>query len=227
MAGRSAGGVRAPHGPGPEQQLAGRDWNGASESYRVALRTGQDDGYANQQLERAQLRPYRIAVRSLLVVPARPDGNAWVGPASPLFSRLAQRLSETAARRGMSEMVLELANTIPYANRPQLRVEALLPDGTRLTTPVNGGIYTGFESEFVTVTNAFDEQRVTFQVFLEDSRGSELMGAVDVPMRELVEQRDVSLQGRSVLALKVSAATADGREPGTFLGMARVVPPPP
>ncbi|MCP3145116.1 hypothetical protein [Pyxidicoccus xibeiensis] len=210
-----------------EQQLANRDWHAAADTYRGALRTGQDDGYAQKQLERVQPRPYRVAVRSLLVSPGRPDGNAWVGVASPLFSRLAHRLSEMAARRGMSDMVLELANTLPYENRPKLRVEALLPDGTRLTTPVQHGIYAGFDAEFVTIANAFDDQRVTFQVFLEDSRGGELLGSVDVALRELVEQRDLSLRGSSVLALKLSTATGDGREPGSFVGMARVVPPPP
>ncbi len=210
-----------------ERQLANRDWVGAADGYRSAVNTGQDDGYASHQLERVQPRPYRVAVRSLLVVPTRPDGNTWVGVANPLFNRLAHRLTQMASRRGMSDLVLELAMSIPNENRPQLRVEALLPDGTRLTTPTRGGIYTSFDSEFVTLANAFDEQRVTFQVYMDDPRGSELVGSVDVAVRELVEQREVALEGRSVIALKLSSASGDGREPGSFLGMARVQPPPP
>lgn len=210
-----------------EQRLGNRDWNGATAAYRSAVQSGQDDGYAARQLDRVQLRPYRIAVRSVMVVPTRPDGNAWVGVANPIFSRLAQRLTDMAERRGLSDVVLEMAMAIPNENRPQLRVEAVLPDGLRLTTPARGGIYTGFDSEFITLSNAFDEQRITFQVYVDDPRGGELVGAVDVPVRELVEQREVSLKGRSILSLKLSAAIGEGREPGSFLGMARVVPMPP
>ncbi|MBZ4423307.1 hypothetical protein [Myxococcus sp. RHSTA-1-4] len=210
-----------------ERQLSNRDWNGAANAYRGAVNTGQDDGHASQQLDRVQLRPYRIAVRSVMVSPTRPDGNTWVGVASPLFSRLAHRLTQMAERRGLSDVVLEMAMAIPDENRPRLRVEAVLPDGLHLTTPARGGIYTGFDSEFVTLSNAFDEQRVTFQVYADGPRGSELVGSVDVAVRELVEQREVSLRGRSILSLKLSAAAGEGREPGSFLGMARVVPMPP
>lgn len=207
-----------------EQQVGNRNWVGASDAYRSALHTGQDDGYASEQLERVQPRPYRVAVRSLLVVPTRPDGNAWVGVASPVFSRVANRLNQMLSRRGMSELVLEMAMAIPRENRPQLRVEALLADGTHLTTPVRDGIYTGFDSEFVLLSNAFDEQRITFQVYVEDPRGRELVDTLEVPVRELVARREVALEGRSVIALKLSAAGSDGREPGSFVGMARVVP---
>ncbi|WP_164009289.1 hypothetical protein [Pyxidicoccus trucidator] len=215
------------HVSGAEQQLVHRDWNRAADAYRSALRTGQDDGYATQQLERVELRPYRVSLRSVLVVPTRPDGNPWVGAANPLFTRLAQKLTQLAARRGMSDVLLELATALPRENQPQLRVEALLPDGTRLTTPQSTGIYTGFNSEFVALANDFDEQRITFQVFMDDPRGSELMGSVDVPVRELAGRRDVILDSRSVIALKLSTARGDGREPGSFLGMARVQPMPP
>lgn len=210
-----------------ERQLVNRDWYRAADAYRGAVRTGQDDGYATQQLERVEPRPYRVAVRSVLVVPARPDGQAWVGMTNPLFARLAQKLTQFAERRGMSDVVMEMAMAIPQENQPRLRVEALLPDGTRLTTPPKHGIYTGFDSEFVILGNAFDEQPLTFQVFMDDARGSELVGQVDVPVREVVAQRHVALRGRSVLALKLDTANGDGREPGSMLGMARVVPMPP
>ncbi|MFP2908363.1 hypothetical protein ACLESD_25585 [Pyxidicoccus sp. 3LFB2] len=215
------------HVMGAEQQLVHRDWHRAADAYRAALSTGQDDGYATQQLERVEVRPYRVSLRSVLVVPTRPDGNAWVGAASPLFNRLAHKLNQLASRRGMSETLLELATALPRENQPQLRVEALLPDGTRLTTPQHTGIYTGFDSEFIALANDFDEQRITFQVFMDDARGSEMLGSVDVPVRELAGRRDVILEGRSVIALKLSTSRGDGREPGSFQGMARVQPMPP
>ncbi|MCY1020325.1 hypothetical protein [Pyxidicoccus sp. MSG2] len=210
-----------------ERQLGNRDWNRAADAYRVAVRTGQDDGYASRQLELTEPRPYRVALRSLLVVPARPDGNAWVGMASPLFARVAQKLTQLAERRGMSDVVMELAMTIPQENQPRLRIEALLPDGTRLTTPPKNGIYMGYDSEFVILGNAFDETPITFQVYMDDPRGNEMVGTVDVPVRELVAQRNLSLKGRSVLALKLATANGDGRAPGWMQGMARVEPMPP
>jgi tetratricopeptide (TPR) repeat protein len=210
-----------------EQHLPQRDWHRAADGYRSALNTGQDDGYARQQLERVEVRPYRVALRSMVVMPTRPDGNAWVGMASPLFNQLARRLTQVAERRGMSETLLEMASAIPQENQPPLRVEVVLPDGTRLTTPRNKGIFTGFNAEFITLANDFDEQRVLFEVFMDDARGSELVGMVEVPVRELVGHRDVVLEGRSILALKLSTTRGDGREPGSFQGMARVQPMPP
>jgi hypothetical protein len=164
---------------------------------------------------------------SFVPTASRCDGNPWVGAANPLFTRLAQKLTQLASRRGMSDVVLELATALPRENQPHLRVEALLPDGTRLTTPTRTGIYTGFDSEFVALANDFDEQRITFQVFMDDARGSEVLGTVDVPVRELAGRRDVILEGRSVIALKLETSRGDGREPGSFLGMARVHPMPP
>ncbi|QSQ23440.1 hypothetical protein JY651_00170 [Pyxidicoccus parkwayensis] len=210
-----------------ERQLVNRDWNRAADAYRGALRSGQDDGYASQQLERVEPRPYRVAVRSLLVSPVRPDGNAWVGVTSPLFARLAERMAQMAERRGMSDVVMDMAMALPMENQPRVRVEVLLPDGTRLTTPPKKGIYTGFESEFVIVGNGFDETPLTFQVFIEDGRGPELLGSVDVPVREVVSQRNVALKSRTVLGLKLAAANGEGRAPGSMQGMARVEPMPP
>ncbi|WIG92808.1 hypothetical protein [Myxococcus sp. SDU36] len=209
-----------------DQRIAGRDWNGAAEAYHVALRTGQDDGYANHQLERVQLRPYRVVLRSVLVTPVRPDGRAWVGTSNDIFTRLANRLTQMARQSGMSGLVKDLAMSIPHENRPRLRVEVLHPDGMHLTTLGRDGIYTAYDAEFVAVANAFDERRVGFQVYMDGPNGSELLGSVDVPMRELVEHREVSLEGRSVIALTLSTG-GDGRQPGPYAGMARVLPAPP
>lgn len=210
-----------------ERQLVNRDWNRAADAYRGAIQTGQDDGYAAQQLERAEPRPYRVAVRSLLVSPVRPDGNAWVGVTSPIFARLAERLAQMAERRGLSDVVQDMAMALPQENQPRVRVEVLLPEGTRLTTPPKHGIYTGFDSEFVILGNAFDETPLTFQVFIEDGRGGELLGTVDVPIREVVAQRNVALKSRTVLGLRLATANGEGRAPGSMQGMARVEPMPP
>jgi hypothetical protein len=210
-----------------EQRLANRDWNGAADAYAGAVRTGQDDGYASQQLERVRPRPYRVALRAVMVDPFRPDGQTWVGVANPIFNRLARRLVQMADRKGMSDLVLDLAMSLPRDNQPVLRVEALLPEGIHLTTPQRQGIYTDFDAEFVTVANAFDDRQVTFNVLMDSPRGTELMGTVVVPLRDLAEHRELSLEGRSVLSLRLATTHGDGRQPGSFAGMAVVQPPPP
>jgi hypothetical protein len=132
-----------------------------------------------------------------------------------------------ADRKGMSDLVLDLAMSLPRDNQPVLRVEALLPEGMHLTTPQRQGIYTDFDAEFVTVANAFDDRQVTFNVLMDSPRGTELMGTVVVPLRDLAEHRELSLEGRSVLSLRLATTHGDGRQPGSFAGMAVVQPPPP
>ncbi|WP_426754519.1 hypothetical protein [Myxococcus sp. Y35] len=206
-----------------EQRIASQDWNGAADAYHVALRTGQDDGYATHQLERVQLRPYRIVLRSLMVTPGRPNGRAWVGSSNAVFTRLANRVSQMAQRRQNYDLMVDLALSIPQENRPQLRVEVHHPDGLHLTTQGRNGIYTAYDAEFVAVANAFDERRVSFHVYMDGPQGSELVGSVDVPMRELVERRDVSLEGHSVLSLRLLTSVGNGRQPGPYAGMTRVL----
>ena len=209
-----------------DQRIAGRDWNGAAEAYHVALRTGQDDGFANHQLERVQLRPYRFVLQSVLVTPGRPDGRAWVGASNDIFTRLANRVTQMARQRGMTDLVKDLAMSIPHENRPQLRIEVHHPDGMHLTTQGRHGIYTDYGAEFVAIANAFDNRPVGFQVYIDGPHGSELLGSVDVPVHELVERRDVSLEGASILSLRLSTVS-DSRQPGPYGGMAHVVPAPP
>lgn len=211
-----------------EQRVASRDWNGAADNYASALRTGQDhDGYANTQLQRVQPRPYRVSLRSVMVEPIRPDGQTWVGEASPIFNRLARRLAQVADRRRMADLAEDLAMSFPHENRPVLRVEALLPDGPHLTTPQRKGIFTELDSEFITLANAYDDRQVTFHVIMDGPRGSELLGTVVVPLRDLAEHRELRLEGRSILSLRLAAHTADGRAPNSFAGMAHVQPAPP
>jgi tetratricopeptide (TPR) repeat protein len=205
-----------------EARLDQRDWEGAAQGYRHALGTGQDDGYARSQLERVEPRPYRVALRSLLVTPTRPNGEAWVGPTTPHFSRLAQQLKRSAERSGASPLVLNLALSVPPENRPSVRVEVLLPDGMQLTTPEKRGVATGFDSEFVAVTNAFDERRLSFRVVVQTQDGEQSLGTVELPLNELAGRAEVTVQGRSVLALRLGSTPAEGRAPGSYADMSPV-----
>lgn len=203
-----------------EERVAQRDWKGAAEGYRAALRTGGDDGYASRQLEKVEPRPYAVRMRSVMISPIRPDGNTWAGVASPLFSRLARTMMEMARRAGQTDMAVEMAQSIPMENRPQLRVEAVLPDGAHLTTPARQGVYVGYDSEFVVAANGFDDRRVELRVYA----GTELVDTVSVPLSELAERRRVRLKSHNVIALDLDATRADGRTLNSAVGMTPVPP---
>lgn len=203
-----------------EERIGQRDWKGATEGYRAALRTGGDDGYASRQLEKVEPRPYAVRMRSVMVSPLRPDGNSWAGVGSPIFNRIARTMMEAARRSGQGDLAVELAMTIPMENRPNLRVEAVLPDGAHLTTPTRQGVYVGYDSEFVVLANGFDERRVELRVFA----GNEQVDSVSVPLSDLVERRRVRLQSQSIIALDLDTGRADGRTVNSAVGMTPVPP---
>ncbi|MBF5042454.1 hypothetical protein FGE12_08580 [Aggregicoccus sp. 17bor-14] len=205
-----------------EERVQNRDWAGAAQGFRQALTTGQDDGYARDQLERVEPRPYRVQVRSVLVSPVRPDGDAWVGTSSPLFLRLANRIVQQADKRGSMGLVEDLAMSLPAENRPNVRIETQLPEGALLTTGTQNGVLASYDAEMVLVTNGFDERRITFRVLADGPQGSQTIGTVDVPVKELAGRAEVTLQGRSILALRLGTAAADGRQPGSYVGMTPV-----
>ena len=207
-----------------EGRLAARDWAGAAQAYEFALRTGQDDGYARSQLERVEPRPYRVALRSVLVSPTRPDGYPWVGSPSPEFSRLSKRIVQLAGNRNTSGLVKDLAMSIPAQNRPALRVEALLPEGLRLTTPARQGVYTAFDSELVAFANAYDERNITFRVLAAGPNGDQLVGSVDVPLKELAGHGSLKLESRGVLVFNLATSRGDGRKAGSYVDMSVVQP---
>lgn len=201
-----------------------RDYPAAAVEYRRAVDTGRDvDGYAAHALARVEPRPHRIALRSLLIEPTRPDGAAWTGQTTPLFFRMANLLMKSLNRAaGREQEYAALAANIPYENRPNLRVEVTLPDGSRLRTPVKNGLYVEFSSDLIIASNAFDERRLVIRVLQELNGAEHDVGTVDVPTRELVDRKRVSLRGTSIASMSLSAEHAPQRVAGTFGGFEQV-----
>ncbi len=148
---------------GATSAIDARNFAAAEGMLREAISTGEDRGQAVSLLERVQVKPYTVAVRSVLVQPARLDGNAWVGRTSPLFFGISQSIG-VMIQRGNMDRATAVSMTLPYENRPDLKIEAVMPDGARLVTPVQNGVYARFSGEFVIATNAFDDRRVAFRV---------------------------------------------------------------
>jgi tetratricopeptide (TPR) repeat protein len=209
-----------------DRRVQARDWRGAAEQLRGALATGEDArGLAAQRLELVEVRPYRVAVRSVLVAPVRNDGSAWAGASNALLYQAARMLTAAAERSGDLRLLETAAGSIPEENRPTLRLEVTLPDGTRLTTPARRGVFVPLDAELVAAANGLDERAVTFRVLAQGAGGEESLGSLDVPLRELTERRELRLKGGAVLGLQVSTLHAPSRTPGTAVGMAPVGAP--
>jgi len=207
-----------------ESALARRDFAAATEGYRKALQSGQDrGGYAAQQLDRVEVRPYSVRIRSVLARPMRPDGRPWVGRMSPFLSRMIAMFtsdSMDASTGRASRRLIDAAMSVPPENRPTLSVQVTLPDGTRLTTPNQSGLYVGYDAEFVVATNSFDERRLAMHVVHWNGVGFEDVGVIDFPLGEIVRRREANLAAQSVAAVQLLIEPASpGRSDGMFANM--------
>jgi tetratricopeptide (TPR) repeat protein len=207
-----------------EQALARKDFAAATAGFRQAVASGQDrGGYAAQQLDRVEVRPYSVRIRSVLARPIRPDGRPWVGRMSPFLTRLVMMFStgllDSSSGRA-SRRIIDAALSIPAENRPTLAVHVTLPDGMRLSTPTQNGLYVGYDSEFVVATNSFDERRLAMHVVHWNGQGFEDVGMVEFPLGEIVRRREANLNGQSVADLRLEIEPAEGaRADGMFANM--------
>ncbi len=212
---RYAGGMNLGEGA-----MARRDFAAATAGYRQAISSGHDrDGYATQQLELVEVRPYAVRIQSVLARPVRPNGQPWVGRMSPFVSRVFGMFSGSYmdSRSGRaSRRIIDAAMSIPPENRPTLAVHVTLPDGLRLSTPTQNGLYVGFDSEFIVATNAFDERQLTLHVVHWNGQGFEEVGMVQFPLGEVVRRREANLSQHSIAALQLSLEPVQG---GRFDGM--------
>jgi hypothetical protein len=204
--------------------LQGRQYDAAAQAYQEAVQTGADKGEARAALDKLRVRPYLVQVRSLLLVPTKPDGNPWTGPITPLYFRVAQFVQQHLQARH-AERAVEMAMTIPNENRPELHVEVMLPDNTVLATKAVKGLYATFDGDLIINTNGYDDRHLLFRV-VQHGNGPEIfeLGRMDVALRDLCDQGDIVMNSESVSQLRVTAKTADGRAEGAF-GLTRVTAP--
>lgn len=204
-----------------ESALARRDFAAATSGYRQAVESGQDrDGYAAQQLDLVEVRPYAVRIHSVLARPVRPDGRPWMGRMNPYLSRIISMLERTGPRAGStSRRVIDAALSLPPENRPTLAVRVTLPDGMRLSTPAQNGLYVVYDSEFVVMTNSFDERRLTLHVVHEHGPVAEDVGVIEFPLGEIVRRREASLSAHSVAGMDLAITPTRDRFDGMFANM--------
>jgi hypothetical protein len=208
-----------------------RDWPAATAAYDDAVRTGMDTGgYAASQLDRVRLRPFAIRLRSAVVKPFRPDGSPWAGRRGSSFDRLVGRLATKALDRQSDggRDALDVYDSLPHENRPNLFATLTLPDGRQYVTPAHKAIYARFESSVVLATNSYDDRPVTIRIAHAGSEGQTEVGAVTVRVSDLLNGGEVALRDRGIVQLKLAAhpsPLADGACEG--FSPVPVAPPPP
>jgi hypothetical protein len=207
-----------------EAALAKRDFVASAEGYRLAVGSGMDrDGSAAARLAAVEIRPYTIRLRSVLVMPTRLDGRPWVGPASPLLTRLLDRGmgAVTGGNNAAAwRMLIRAAERVPMQNRPTLSIIVTRPDGERLMTPARQSLHAVYEDPaFVIETNHFDERPLVFQVVQGEGMSQEEVGTVSVALGELVQREESELSKQSIAALEVATGPGEGRVDGMFTGL--------
>lgn len=202
--------------------IARHDSPGAAAAFKEAVGTSLDRGEARRAIDKLKVRPFRIALLSLLLMPARPDGNPWVGSKSPMFSTVAGLVQEQLANHA-SDRAVELALTVPSENRPKVRVEVALPDGTQLSTRPETGLFMTYQGELVIAASGYDDGRLIFRVMQRSAGASDgEIGRTEVTLGELSEDGDVFLGSETIGQLHVTATVAEGAAPGTVSGLTKL-----
>jgi len=202
--------------------IASHDSAGAAAAFKEAVATSLDRGEARRAIDRLKVRPFRIALLSLLLMPARPDGNPWAGSKSPMFSTVAGLVREHLANHA-SDRAVEQALAIPSENRPKVRVEVALPDETQLSTRPETGLFLTYQGELVIAASGYDDGRLIFRVMQRNAGGSDNeIGRTEVTLGELSEDGDVFLGSETIGQLHVTATVAEGAAPGTSSGLTKL-----
>jgi len=185
-----------------------RDFQGAERAFSEAANLRVDRGEAAAQLDRVKLRPYAVALRSVLVKPVRPDGWPWAGQRN----RDLDRALSLITGRGVIPpgMVLDLARRIPRENQPVLVVTIALPDGRAVQSAPRRGAYALLDGSFTVVTNGFDDRAISMRVSHDDGAGAPVdAGSVTVRLSDLVSNREVVLAAGALVELRLEAVAAD------------------
>jgi hypothetical protein len=198
-----------------------KDWPAATRAYDEAVKTGMDGqrGYAATQLDRVQLRPFAIRVRSVLVRPIRPDGSPWSGAPGPGYQRVVGMLANAAMEGRGNQVVagLDMYDALPHENRPNLVATMTLPDGRQFVTPAQRALRARYESYVVFATNSLDDRPVSIRVVHQDVQGVVEIGTVTVRMADLVGGGEVGIGDHSVVEMRLVAersSLADGSVQG-------------
>jgi hypothetical protein len=225
--GRAAGLARyAQHLREGEAAAAARDWPRAARAYESAARLGVDrDGFAAAQLERVRVRPYALRLRSVLLWPSRPDGRPWTGDRSRTYdavligARLVGRDAVTRGEPDALRVATEVARGVPRENQPLVVATLELPAGVRASTAPRQGLWLPLDAAAVLATNGLDDRPVTIRIVQVDGPRQREVGAVTLPLGDLVTRRQVAASAESIARIELEALPselAEGALSGAF-----------
>ena len=204
-----------------EAAVQARDWNRATQAYQAAVALGVDPGgYAAGELEAVRVRRHAIQLRALLVRPARPDGQPWVGDRTRVFD--AVMIGARAADRAFEsddpsayQTAIEVATGVPPENQPSLAVVVDLA-GRRLATAPRRALYLAPDATVVVAANRYDDGLLTIRVVQRDGAQRDV-GVVQVRLADLLSRGRVALRHGSIARLELVAAPTEAAD-GTLSG---------
>jgi hypothetical protein len=209
---RYAGHLRA-----GEAATQARDWPRATQAYQAAVALGLDRGdVAARELEAVRVRRYAVQLRRVLVRPARPDGQPWIGARTRVFD--AVMIGARAADRGFESddpsalrTAIEVATAVPDENQPELWAVIDL-GGRRFRTPPRRSLHATPDASVVVAANHHDERLVTIRVVQRAGAGDRDVGVVQVRLADLLSRGRVALRAASLARVELAVAPADAQE---------------
>jgi tetratricopeptide (TPR) repeat protein len=198
-----------------------RDYRAAAQSFRQAIASGEDaEGYAQKQFDRIDVRRYVFHLRSVLLKPTRPTGEAWIGPTDPKLTALATAADGVATFQPEAKIpavLLEILAKMPRENWPPISVFVNLPDGRAFRTRDERALYKDYDASFAIASNFYDDRLLSFRVVVSGDHRDDA-GAPTVRLKDVIEHGMWRAADQSVLALEVSADPGGGGSPGAFDG---------
>ena len=220
-----------------EAAVQARDWGRATQAYQAAVALGVDPGgYAAGELEAVRVRRQAIQLRAVLVRPARPDGQPWVGERTRVFD--AVMIGARAADRAFwsddpsaYQTAIEVATGVPPENQPALAVVLDLA-GRRLATAPRRALYLAPGASVVVAANRYDDRLLTVRVVQREAVEREV-GVVQVRLGDLVSRGRVALRNGSIGRVELVASPTDAPDgslsglvaEGAVAGTAQPAPP--
>jgi hypothetical protein len=217
------------------------NYEAAAQAFRDAIATGRDSqGFAAEELELVEIRPYRFKLLSVLVRPVRPDGRPWSGPKNKNLGKIrwkgvgriyshGGRVRQGQRGRNQPDHRRETGRIqarnqksirrVPQANVPNVKVYVTLPDGRQLATDTRKGIYTSYDASFVMMTNYYDQSSVTVRVVHVEGNGTETdIGAVILPIQGLLYGDPIETP-QSLMALELYVEPSKPAQAGSVTGL--------
>ena len=204
-----------------DEAAKARNWKAAADAYRKAASWPEDrDRYAATQLDRVEVKPWRIRVKDVVVRPVGPDGQPWAGRPSVALQNVLRNI--------MNGDVVNWheVSKLPAENIATVVLEIALPDGRRFRSAPKQGVAPTFDADVVVSSNAFEDRTLRLGVLLVPPNGAPLqeIEALILPIKDVIENRD-KIHGATILAIDTTATPDRGSQEGVVANLTPYIEP--